>query len=91
MQGGVLASGVALAGSLSGLAKETLPHDATDVNDLYELFKNPPAVYRPFVRWWWNGNKVNKEELARELSILKNAGIGGVEITPFLSLAEQAT
>ena len=26
--------------------------------DLYQLFKNPDSNYRPFVRWWWNGDKV---------------------------------
>ncbi|SFG82432.1 glycosyl hydrolase [Pedobacter insulae] len=45
-------------------------------------FKNPVTHYRPFVRWWWNGNKIEKAELARELSLLKDAGIGGVEINP---------
>lgn len=51
-------------------------------DQLYELFKTPQAVYRPFVRWWWNGDKVEKEELLRELKLLKEAGIGGVEINP---------
>jgi alpha-L-rhamnosidase len=50
--------------------------------DLYQLFKDPPAIYRPFVRWWWNGDKVEKAELSRELRLLKAAGIGGVEINP---------
>ena len=49
-------------------------------DQLYELFKNPPDSYRPFVRWWWNGNKIQKSELARELRLLKDVGIGGVEI-----------
>lgn len=49
---------------------------------LYKLFKDPPSGYRPFVRWWWNGDKVKKEELSRELRLLKEAGIGGVEINP---------
>ncbi|HEX3933272.1 MAG TPA: glycosyl hydrolase, partial [Puia sp.] len=49
---------------------------------LYQLFRDPAAVYRPFVRWWWNGDKIDKEELARELRLLKEAGIGGVEINP---------
>ncbi|MDP4261341.1 MAG: glycosyl hydrolase [Bacteroidota bacterium] len=50
--------------------------------DLYSIFKNPPAICRPFVRWWWNGDKIEREELARELRLLKEAGIGGVEINP---------
>lgn len=49
---------------------------------LYQQFKNPATHYRPFVRWWWNGNKIEKSELARELKLLSNAGIGGVEISP---------
>jgi len=49
---------------------------------LYELFRNPTSMYRPFVRWWWNGNKVQAHELVRELRLLKEAGIGGVEINP---------
>ena len=49
---------------------------------LYELFRNPGLNYHPFVRWWWNGNKVEAKELIRELRLLKDAGIGGVEINP---------
>jgi hypothetical protein len=55
----------------------------SDNEDLaYRLFKNPPAQYHPYVRWWWNGDKVEKAELTRELELLKTAGIGGVEINP---------
>lgn len=51
-------------------------------NAYYDQFRNPEAKYRPFVRWWWNGDKVNSDELRRELHLLKDAGIGGVEINP---------
>ena len=37
---------------------------------------------RPWVRWWWNGDKVDTLELKRELRLLHEAGIGGVEINP---------
>jgi hypothetical protein len=50
--------------------------------ELYSIFKNPASIYRPYVRWWWNGDKVERNELARELRMLKEAGIGGVEINP---------
>ena len=40
------------------------------------------SPYQPFVRWWWNGNKVDTIELKRELLLLNEAGIGGVEINP---------
>ena len=49
---------------------------------LYSQFQNPDNRYRPFVRWWWNGDRVKAEELVRELHIMKEAGIGGVEINP---------
>ncbi|MEI6946382.1 glycosyl hydrolase [Paraflavisolibacter sp. H34] len=55
---------------------------ATAEASLYALFQHPPAAYRPFVRWWWNGNRVECDELARELRLLQQAGIGGVEINP---------
>ena len=49
---------------------------------LYEEFRQPASEYRPFVRWWWNGDKVDSAELVREMHLLKEAGIGGVEINP---------
>ncbi len=51
-----------------------------EVQDLSEVFTNPPADARPMVRWWWNGNAVEAGELKRELKLMKEAGIGGVEI-----------
>ncbi|GAB5554564.1 MAG: glycosyl hydrolase [Saprospiraceae bacterium] len=58
--------------------------------DLYTGFLNPPSEARPFVRWWWNGNRVRPQELERELEVLKNAGFGGVEINP-IAMPEEAT
>ena len=49
---------------------------------LFNGFQNPPAEARPFVRWWWNGNKIKANELDRELELLNKAGFGGVEINP---------
>ncbi|TWU33188.1 glycosyl hydrolase [Novipirellula artificiosorum] len=57
-------------------------------NQLYENFKTPPAEARPFVRWWWNGNKITAKELDRELELLKRAGFGGVEINPIAMPSE---
>ena len=52
----------------------------SDVEDLYSAFSNPAMSDRPFVRWWWNGAKLSAEEIDRELNVMKEAGIGGVEI-----------
>lgn len=37
---------------------------------------------KPWTRWWWMGNAVDRENLSRELNEMSEAGIGGVEITP---------
>jgi len=49
-------------------------------NTLFDKFQNPAADARPMVRWWWNGNCVEAEEIKRELTVMQKAGIGGVEI-----------
>ncbi|NMC36936.1 MAG: hypothetical protein GYA41_01270 [Bacteroidales bacterium] len=51
-------------------------------DDLFTGFVNPPAEARPFVRWWWNGNRITEEEIVRQLDVLRDAGAGGVEINP---------
>lgn len=78
-----LLPGVVLANHLALFNDETvLTAHSFKEGDLYDIFKEPETRYRPFVRWWWNGDKVKKEELARELRLLKDAGISGVEINP---------
>ncbi|MDT0688915.1 glycosyl hydrolase [Salegentibacter sp. F188] len=37
---------------------------------------------KPWTRWWWMGNAVDKENILKNLAKLQKAGIGGVEITP---------
>ena len=51
-------------------------------SEAYKRFKNSEFKYHPYVRWWWNGDKVEADELIRELHLLKEAGIAGVEINP---------
>ena len=79
-QGSLLTTGFTLMKMMPVQAKN-LQLNVPDP-DLYRLFKDPAAVHRPYVRWWWNGDKVEKAELARELRLMKEAGIGGVEINP---------
>lgn len=52
----------------------------SDPEALYQKFREPAAETRPFVRWWWNGNRVNAAEIEREIELLHQAGIGGFEI-----------
>jgi hypothetical protein len=55
---------------------------AEKTGELYKMFKDPSTEARLFVRWWWNGDMLTKKELLRELDLIKEAGIGGVEINP---------
>jgi len=63
--------------AVAGCSKKDKDYLATE--QLYEQFQNTGLQYHPFVRWWWNGDKVDADELVRELHLLKEAGIGGVE------------
>ncbi|MDO8541579.1 MAG: glycosyl hydrolase [Opitutaceae bacterium] len=58
-------------------------------DSLFEGFVEPPATVRPFVRWWWNGDKLSADEIRRELDVMKAAGIGGVEINSIKFPAER--
>ncbi|MDR0385246.1 MAG: glycoside hydrolase family 2 [Prevotellaceae bacterium] len=79
-------SGMIVAAGLPAMRMYSYAGAATDSgaaeDKLFALFRQPPVTAKPFVRWWWNGNKVTATELLRELDILKEAGIGGVEINP---------
>jgi len=39
-------------------------------------------ISKPWTRWWWMGNAVDKKNIRKNLIALNNAGVGGVEITP---------
>jgi hypothetical protein len=53
---------------------------ATAPDPLFDTFASPPQRLRPFVRWWWNGSRVEEAEILRQLDVMKAAGIGGFEI-----------
>src|SRR5688500_15909437 len=37
---------------------------------------------RPWTRWWWLGSALDAATITRELEALRDAGFGGVELTP---------
>jgi hypothetical protein len=41
----------------------------------------PTATARPWTRWWWLGDAVDKEGITKQLEAFQRAGIGGVEVT----------
>jgi hypothetical protein len=66
------------------VCRGTLPPDPAQ--PLRQGFDHPPDDARVMMRWWWFGPAVSKTELARELHVMKDAGIGGVEIQPVYPL-----
>lgn len=69
---------LAAAVTLSAQVHEATPTPSIDA--LRHSFVNPPANFRPMVRWWWFGTAVEKPELLRELQQMKSDGIGGAEL-----------
>ena len=54
----------------------------TSLEEHFKRFQNPPDSSRMFVRWWWNGNRLDAKEIVRELDVMQAAGITGIEINP---------
>ena len=79
-----LASGMTIFG---GCTLKEFPLE--DSVNLAAVFNNPPPESRPFFRWWWNGDRLSKPEIRRQLQVMKEAGMGGVEINP-IAMPEQA-
>lgn len=54
---------------------------SADLLSTPSLFREPPAEFRPKVRWWWPlGKVVEGEQLRRDMRAIANAGFGGVSI-----------
>lgn len=44
------------------------------------------TTMKPWTRWWWMGNAVDKDNLTRRMEEFADAGLGGVEITPIFGV-----
>ncbi len=61
------------------------PNQAAATGQLSALkntFLNPAFNTRPMTRWWWFGGAVTPEEITRELTLMRDAGLRGVELEP---------
>ncbi|HEX8142435.1 MAG TPA: glycosyl hydrolase [Pyrinomonadaceae bacterium] len=59
---------------------------AVNIDNLQRSFERPPDDARIMMRWWWFGPAINKQELEREMRVMKEGGIGGFEINPVYPL-----
>jgi hypothetical protein len=53
---------------------------------LRDLFLNPSQSARPMTRWWWFGGATTPEEITRELTLMSESGLRGVELQPVYPL-----
>ena len=60
--------------------------NAAAIETMKKDFANPPNDARIMMRWWWFGPSVTKAEIERELRVMKDGGIGGVEVQPVYPL-----
>ena len=56
----------------------------SDNNNLTAQVRWPTVTQqtKPWTRWWWQGSAVDTTNLATLMKIYKEAGLGGLEITP---------
>ena len=55
---GIMAAGRGYGFTISSFYEREVIKD----RGLYDLFRDPDIHYRPFVRWWWNGDKVEADD-----------------------------
>lgn len=79
-----LADSLAAATTVAQRRVDALPGSLAEMQ---RQFQTPPDDTRIMMRWWWFGPSVTKPQLERELRLMKEAGIGGVEIQPVYPLA----
>jgi hypothetical protein len=63
---------------------------ADPLAELRRIWQAPPDDARPMMRWWWFGPAVEPAGLDRELTAMRDAGLGGVEIQPVYPLVPDA-
>jgi hypothetical protein len=78
---------VLLAGLLAAAVGPLAARQASDpIGRLRRVWQMPPADARPMMRWWWFGPAVTTADLTAELTRMRDAGIGGVEVQPVYPL-----
>ena len=61
-----------------------------NIDQLRSGFASPPAGSAPMMRWWWFGPSVDRAEIDRELAVMAEAGLGGVEAAFVYPLSSEA-
>ena len=84
----LIVAGMLALGSIGSAPSAQQPVTTpSGVADLERAFRDPPDDSRIMMRWWWFGPAVTRSELERELRVMKDGGIGGVEVQAVYPLA----
>jgi glycosyl hydrolase family 106( putative alpha-L-rhamnosidase) len=59
---------------------------SNQLSALKNSFLKPAFDTRPMTRWWWFGGAVTAAEITRELTLMRDAGLRGVELQPVYPL-----
>ena len=81
-------AGSALTGVLlqKGIAG---PGGTNEFDFLRAIFADPPASAAPMTRSWWFGGAITPQEITRELTFMREAGLRGVELHPVYPVSMQ--
>jgi hypothetical protein len=71
----------ALSAAFAAGAPSTQSTGGSSLESLRQLFAKPPDAAKPMTRWWWFA-AVTPEEITRELTFMRDAGLRGAEIQP---------
>jgi hypothetical protein len=72
-----------------GTSEPSSPQGAAPAGEaakLKDLFLHPPQSSQPMTRWWWFGGAATPEEITRELTLMSESGLRGVELQPVYPL-----
>jgi hypothetical protein len=72
-----------------GASEPSSPQGAAPAGEaakLKDLFLHPPQSSQPMTRWWWFGGAATPEEITRELTLMSESGLRGVELQPVYPL-----
>lgn len=58
------------------------PDTATDANLRPGVWPEITSTSKPWARWWWMGNAVDKKNLSNLIKEYHDAGLGGLEVAP---------
>ena len=70
--------------ALSSFHLDAKPVKAKDID---RQFLAPEMQYRPYVRWWWNGDRVEPQEIIREHSKTFGGSLSDAECIKLIGIA----